>query len=301
MSVIISLIVPTKNEEKNISRCIKSIQGSGFSLRGKKNRIPITKHRSSSTDHQLPLAESRSPNIGHRPPIEIIVADNQSTDQTAAIAKKLGAKVFQAGPERSAQRNFGARKAQGKFLFFVDADMELGEKVLTEALDLFHKDSDIKSIVVPEVSVGNNFWGRVRALERSCYLGEPTIEAPRIFEKKAFLKAGGFDQKLIAAEDWDLSQRIKQWGKMGRIKAKIIHHEGKLSLKTHLKKKYYYAKNIKLYAQKHPHESKAQIGPARVKIFWKNWKKLAADPLHGAGVFILKSMEYLVYLVSLVK
>lgn len=261
MKPAVSIIIPTKNEEKNIGRCLESIQLS----------------------------------------VEIIVVDNFSTDQTVKIAKRLGAKIFQAGPERSSQRNFGARKATGEILFFVDADMELGKKVLIEAISLFNKDSDIKSIVVPEVSVGNNFWGQVRALERSCYLGESLIEAARIFEKKAFFQAGGFDETLIAAEDWDLNQKVAKLGKMARTKDKIIHHEENFSLLNHLKKKYYYAKNIKYYSKKHPRESKAQIGPARVKIFWKNWQKLAADPICGAGVFILKSMEYFVYLASLVK
>lgn len=258
MAKKISIIIPTKNEEKNIGRCLESIQLS----------------------------------------VEIIVVDNHSTDNTVAIAKRLGAKVFHSGQERSSQRNFGAKKATGEIFFFVDADMELGKKVLIEAISLFNKDPNIKSIVVPEVSAGNNFWGNVRALERSCYLGEPLVEAARIFEKKAFFQVGGFDETLIAAEDWDLSQKAAKLGKTARTKDKIIHHEENFSLLNHLKKKYYYAKNIKLYHQEHPQEFKIQAGPARLKIFLKNWKKFLINPIHGTGVFILKFMEYFVYLLA---
>lgn len=254
----VSVIIPTKNEEENIARCLKSIQSS----------------------------------------IEIIVVDNQSTDKTVEIAKRLGVRVFQAGPERSAQRNFGAKKAKGKVLFFVDADMEVDKKVISQAINLLEKDSSIKAILVPEISVGENYWARVRALERSCYLGEPTIEAARIFDKKTFLKIGGFDENLIAAEDWDITNRIKKLGKIGRVKAGIIHHEGKLSLIAHLKKKYYYAKHIKFYTQKHPEMFKVQSKMGRIRIFAKNWKKLIADPIHALGVFVLKFLEYLVFLTT---
>lgn len=261
----VTVIIPTKNEEKNIARCLESIQISNFK--------PQTS-------------------------IEIIVVDNQSTDETVNIAQKLGARVLKTGPERSSQRNFGAKKAKGEILFFIDADMEMEKEVIGQAIALLEKDRQIKAIIVPEISVGENYWASVRALERSCYLDEKTIEAARIFDKKAFLEIGGFDENLIAAEDWDLTQRIAKLGKIGRVKAKIIHHEGKLSLIAHLKKKYYYSKNIKFYAQKHQEMFKHQSEIRRVKIFAKNWRKLFADPILALGVFILKFLEYLVYLIS---
>lgn len=186
-------------------------------------------------------------------------------------------------------------------MFFVDADMELEKNVINEAINLFRKYPQIKAIIVPEISVGENYWARVRALERGCYLGEKTIEAARIFDKKAFLKIGGFDENLIAAEDWDLTQRIAKLGKIGRVKAKIVHHEGKLSLIAHLKKKYYYAKNIKFYAQKHQEMFKHQSEIGRVKIFAKNWKELVSDPILALGVFILKLLEYFVFILAKLK
>lgn len=258
----VSVIIPTKNEEKNIDRCLKTLKKLAFG------------------------------------DLEIIVVDNSSTDQTVQIAQKLGARVFQIGPERSAQRNFGAQKARGNLLFFLDADMEVEKKLIPEAVSLFQKDPDLAALVVPEKSAGNDFWARTRALERNCYLGEPTIEAARIFDKRAFSKIGGFDKNLIAAEDWDLTQRVTKSGKIGRTKSKIIHHEEQLSLLAHLKKKYYYSKNIRRYAQKYPEKFKDQSGFARLLIFAKNWKILATDPMHGIGVIVLKSLEYIAFLLA---
>lgn len=258
----VSVIVPTKNEERNIGRCLKSIKNQELK------------------------------------DVEIIVVDNNSSDKTCQVARKFGAKVFEAGPERDAQRNFGAKKSTANILLFVDADMELGKEVASQAVEALKNDRRLVALIVPEDTAGQNFWARVIALERRCYLGEPLIEAPRIFTKEAFLKVAGFDEKLVAGEDWDLKNRISKLGKIGRIKAKIIHHEDFLSLTSHLKKKYYYAKNIHLYWQKHPEKFRAQSGLTRFLILARNWRKLASDPIHGTGVIILKLLEYLVFVLS---
>lgn len=82
---MLSAIVITKNEEDNISRCLKS----------------------------LSFAD------------EIIVVDSGSTDNTTSLAKQHGAKVFHNkwvgyGP----QKNFAAQKASGDWLLYIDADEE---------------------------------------------------------------------------------------------------------------------------------------------------------------------------------
>lgn len=271
MRLKVSIIIPTKNEEINIGRCLTSIQ------------LAINNGEATSSAYQQSA-------------IEIIVVDNYSTDQTKEISQQLGARVFTAGPERSAQRNFGAKMATGSILFFVDADMEIEDEVLSQAISVLEADQKIAAIIVPEVSVGKNYWSHVRALERSCYLNESEIEAARIFRKEIFLKVGGFDENLIAAEDWDLSQRIKKLGTIGRIKNMIVHHEGNLSLRKHLQKKFYYARNIKYYARRNPDVFKNQTGASRILIFIKHWKNFLADPLHAPGVIILKSLEYLTFI-----
>jgi len=50
-------------------------------------------------------------------PIETIIVDNSSIDKTVEIAKKYTKYVFTKGPERSSQRNYGAKKAKGKYLY----------------------------------------------------------------------------------------------------------------------------------------------------------------------------------------
>jgi len=89
----LSAIVITKNEEHNIIRCLNS----------------------------LSFAD------------EIIVVDAESTDQTASLAEKLGAKVFvRPWPGYGPQKNYGAREATGDWLLFIDADEEVTPALANE-------------------------------------------------------------------------------------------------------------------------------------------------------------------------
>lgn len=92
----LSSIVLTKNEEKNIERCLKSL---------------------SFCD-------------------EIIVIDDFSEDKTVEVANKFKAKIFQKKLENdfSAQRNFGLSKITSDWAIFVDADEEISKDLSKEIL-----------------------------------------------------------------------------------------------------------------------------------------------------------------------
>ena len=84
--MMVSVIVTTKNEEKNIANCLKSIKNSINSI--------------NST-------------------VEIIVIDNNSSDNTVKIAKRFRDRVYNKGSARSNQRNFGVEKATGKYILYL--------------------------------------------------------------------------------------------------------------------------------------------------------------------------------------
>ena len=212
---LVSIVVTTKNEEKNIENCLKSVKNQNY---------PQNK-------------------------IEIIVVDNNSQDKTKEIAYGYTDKVYNFGPERSAQRNFGVKKAAGKYILYLDADMILSENVIKECVEKCEKDKDLVALYIPERIIGEGFWIKVRDFERSFYTGT-CIDAVRFIRKDKFQEIGGFDENLIAAEDWDFDRRIKEKGKVGIIKSPIYHNEGSFSLKNYLKKKSYYAKTFDKYIEK---------------------------------------------------
>lgn len=252
--IFVSCIIATKNEEKNLPRLLKSIK------------------------------EQRYQNL------EIIVVDNSSKDKTKEIAKNFGAKVFDHGPERSPQRNFGVEKSKGNYLLFLDADMELEKSLLQECVELIELDNRLKALIIPEKSVGEGFWAKAKALERQTYLGDSSIEAARFFERKAFLQVGGYDESLIAAEDWDLHSRIKDGGfKIGRINSFIIHHEGNLKFSTSLSKKFYYGKNLSKFLEKGNFKA-GQVSPIRLSYI-KNLPLFLKHPVTTIGFAVLKFSE----------
>ncbi|MDO8657854.1 MAG: glycosyltransferase [Candidatus Levybacteria bacterium] len=229
-------------------------------------------------------------------PIEIIMVDNNSTDNTVAIAKHFTRNIFTYGPERSAQRNFAAKKAKGDYFLVPDSDMILGKNVVAQCVSLMLSDPKIKAIVIPEESIGEGFWTQCKILERSFYFGVDWIEAARFFKRKTFERIGGYDEKNTGTEDYDLPQQIiKKYGKesTGRIKEFIYHDEGRLSLFGTLKKKFYYAQKLQVYKDRNPEYYGKQANIIRrYVLFFSNPIKLFRNPVIGLGMLFMKTCEF---------
>lgn len=259
MSSLVSVIVPTKNSASTINRCLLSIREQSY-----KN-------------------------------IEIVVVDNYSTDQTKHIADTIADVVYQLGPERSTQRNFGVEKAKGTYVAIIDSDMYLDDEVIVDCIDAIKKKSGTIGVIVPEQSIGEGFWAKCKQLERSYYLGVPYMEAARFFRKKDFKKVGGYDVNLVSGEDWELSQRIGQLGELARTKAYIRHDEGKLSLWRTMKKKAYYAGLFSAYSKKAG--SKAMVSQqtnviGRYTLFMRKPSTILTHPLIWSGMIFMKTCEF---------
>ena len=160
--MLVSVIITTKNEEKNMKNILESLKNQTFK------------------------------------DFEVVVVDNKSSDKTKEISKEYGALVFDKGPERSAQRNYGVSKASGKYVLILDADMILEPDVLDECVKKFKEDSDLKKITIKEIPMGEGFWSKCKRLELEFYSKNPKAKthAARFFEKKVFEEFGGYDPDL---------------------------------------------------------------------------------------------------------
>jgi len=285
---LVSVVISTKNEEKNIENCLKSIV---FQTYPKEN-------------------------------IEIIVVDNSSTDKTKEISQKYTEKVFNKGPERSAQRNFGMlEKSSGEYLMFLDADMILSPDVIETCVKKMESEGSLAGIYISEVVLGKSYFSKVRRFERSFYDGT-VVDGSRFIKKSAFEKVGGFDEDLYAAEDWDLDKRLKKVGNLEVLENKepvdlsnwefkdyilergvnpekfgsvIYHNESEFDLKKYISKKKYYSKNFNKYLNKWGREDpdiKKQFG------FWyrffgvfienEKWRRLIGNLHLALGMYFLR-------------
>ena len=207
----LSVVITTKNEAANIENCIRAFDA-------------------------------------FRDDVEIIVVDNGSTDDTKAIAERLGVKVFDCGPERCAQRNFGWRAARSEWVIVLDADMIVPRETIVEILEIATAGSSTDAPVaywIGETRTGDGFRVKARNFERSFYDGT-CIDALRLFRKSVLSAVGGYDEKLLAGgEDWELDIRILATGaKCALLKGHLIHNEKRLSFKRMLEKKAYYSRSI---------------------------------------------------------
>lgn len=248
----VSVIIPTYNSEKHIGRLVKSIKNQTVNC-------------------------------------EVIVVDDGSGDKTVEIAKKFADKVYaREHQERSIQRNFGASKAVGKYLLFLDSDMELTRGVIKSCLKNLN---GFGALIIPERTVGVGFMARIRKFEREMYMGDPTIEVARFFPKKIFDEFGGYDTKLTGAEDYDLPKRISNKYKIGWAEEYILHHEIGLTLSKQLRKKYYYARHSALYVEKHPDLISKQGILIFRKAYLKNWTRFVEHPILGLSLLLVRFLE----------
>lgn len=240
---LVSVIVTTKNEEKNIGNCLQSVLDQSYTN------------------------------------TELIAVDNNSSDKTVKIAKIFTDKVYNIGPERSTQRNFGVKIAKGKYFLYLDADMILSKYVIEECLDLCENHKCIAAFI-PERIIGIGLWIKIRHFERS-FLDATCIDAVRFIRRDKFIEIGGFDTSLTGPEDWDLSKRIEKVGKIGVIKAPRYHNERLFNFEQYLGKKIYYIKGFNKYKEKWGRNDpivKKQLGSwyRFVWVFIENgkWKQL---------------------------
>jgi glycosyltransferase involved in cell wall biosynthesis len=254
---LVSIIIPTRNSASTIEECLISLKKQTY-----KN-------------------------------IEIIVIDNNSTDDTKKISKKYTDSVYNFWPERTFQKNYWINIAKWAYIFFVDSDMKIWDNVLKSCMELYDDDNNIWWIIVPEKSIWNSFFVKIRDFERQFYKWTD-VESARFFNIDNVKNVWWFDEDIIFFEESILPQKIeKLWLSCKfRINDYIEHNEYNFDIFYWLKKKYYYGKSLWKYKYKSWNVGKNQAWIfGRYMIFLKN-KDFYKRPILALGVLFLKTLEF---------
>ncbi len=157
-----------------------------------------------------------------RLPDEIIVADADSVDGTAALARGYGATVVPGGSP-SAGRNSGAAAATCDLIMFMDADGEPDGDFIAKALDEFerrHLSMATAPIRAIEPGIGYRvaFW-LYEAYIRLVQSFSPHAMGPcMLVERGVHERMGGFDESLALAEDAEYARRAARHGRYGVLR-----------------------------------------------------------------------------------
>lgn len=179
-----SVIIPAYNEEKFLPRLLESIEAARKNYSGGLDRI------------------------------EVIVADNDSTDGTAKVSSAHGAQVVRVTKRRiGAARNGGARAAQGEVLCFIDADSAVH-------LETFNAiDQAINSGRYVAGATGVDMERKSFGLMVTYCLMMPMAWITRMdtgvvfCRRQDFKEIGGYDETRLYAEDVKLLLALRRLGR----------------------------------------------------------------------------------------
>lgn len=181
----LSIVIPAFNEARLIGQTLESVTTS--------------------------LAANATPSFTS----EVIVVDNNSTDNTAELAKQAGALVvFEPINQIGRARNAGAAQATGEWLLFLDADSLLSPELLADIVRLIKSGQYVGCGSTLRME-GLPWWANLtlQLWTGTSVLCRWAAGALVVCRRDAFQSVGGFDQELYALDEIRLSKKLKQWGR----------------------------------------------------------------------------------------
>jgi glycosyltransferase involved in cell wall biosynthesis len=195
---MISVIIPTLEEERYIGKTLANLAGFG-------------------------------------PEIETIVVDGDSKDKTVEIAERYADRVFII-PVRgiSKAKNTGARHARGDILVFIDADVLVLDDFLQKVVRIF-QDPSIIGATCNIMPAQPKFLEFVYFCLLNLSIRFSIVAMPKTrckpgsrgeliaVRKNEFLRVGGFNEKIACMEDIDITYRLFEFRKFTFIKDLVVY------------------------------------------------------------------------------
>lgn len=159
-------------------------------------------------------------------PWELIVCDNDSTDETAELARSSGARVIHEPIRQIARsRNVGASIAKGQWYVFIDADSIPSQALLNDLRETLKRDQVVgggATLCLDRALPA--FWmmwvHAWNGISRCFRLAAGSFVYCRA---EAFRETGGFPQDCYTGEEIWFSRKLKAWGRKHRMPFKVLH------------------------------------------------------------------------------
>ena len=170
---LVSVVIPVYNMEAYLEETVRSVQASTY------------------------------------PSLEIILMDDGSKDQSLAVARRLAEEdprihvYTQPNGGVAAARNHAISKASGIYIFPLDADDRIVADYIEKAVEVAEKDSSVKCVTCRAEFFGarSGEW-KLPRYTRSLLARKNMLPASALFRKSDWKRIGGYDETIIAREDW---------------------------------------------------------------------------------------------------
>lgn len=200
-------------------------------------------------------------------PLEVILVDSESTDQTVSIAEAKGArtlKVKQREFDHGGTRNLAARQAKGEYILFLSQDaLPTDEKYVENLIAGFREE---QVVMVSARQIPKADANPVEQLTRSFNYPEESFtrgaeDIPRLgikayffsdvcsaYRKDFFETMGGFESPILTNEDMLMAARALKAGyRIGYCAEAKVYHSHNFSLKQHYRRNFDVAVFLSMY------------------------------------------------------
>jgi glycosyltransferase involved in cell wall biosynthesis len=182
--------------------------------------------------------------------LEVVAVDDGSADETGDILRRLAATdrrlvvIQQANAGQAAARNRAVAASRGRYLAFIDADDLWAPSKLVRQLALIEARPEVAlcytsgymiddaGAVLGAIDVSPAYRGRcLRRLIRRNNIVASSV----MLRRAAFERAGGFDERLRACENWDLWIRVAREGELDYLAEPLTFyrvHDGNMTKST---------------------------------------------------------------------
>lgn len=214
----ISVVLTTKNEEKNIGELLESLM------------------------HQ-------------EEPYEVLVVDSDSTDKTQEIVinyskKNKNIKLLNYPGSRAQSMNYGIQKSKGDAVAFIGGDDVADKNWIKEIRNGLKNGDIVVGELLPTKEEKIQYIGNVKLFHKGVNVSYPGTNTT--YKKEILDKIGGFDSWFSSAEDLEINIRAVDAGyKIIEHKNAKVYYRPRGTPLNFLKQSFWYGYGRKLLGLKH--------------------------------------------------